>query len=64
MIAGKVSRNTTYSRSIRRLSVLFVIMADFVEIILVKLTDETSKIAVFEVLRKYVFCKLLILCSC
>jgi hypothetical protein len=36
-------------------------MTDFVEIVFVQLADETSKVAVFEMLGKYVFCELLVL---
>ena len=39
---------SAYIRTIRRLPVLLVILANFVEIILVQLADETRKVAVLE----------------
>ena len=60
-IVTKICRNVTYSWPIRRLPILFVVMTDFVEIVFVQLADETSKVAVFEMLGKYVFCELLVL---
>lgn len=39
-------------------------MTDFVEIVFVQLADETSKVAVFEMLGEYVFCELLVLSVC
>jgi hypothetical protein len=63
-IVTKMCRNATYSWSIGRLPILFVVMTDFVEIVFVQLADETSKVAVFEMLGKYVFCELLVLAVC
>ena len=36
--------------SIRRMAAFFIVMSDLMEVIFVKLTNETSEIAVFEVL--------------
>jgi hypothetical protein len=59
-----VSRDATYSGPIRRLAIFFVVVPDFVEIVLVQLADKAGEIAVFEVLREYVFCEFLVLCLC
>jgi hypothetical protein len=53
----------TYPRPVRRLPVFFIVVSDFVEIVLVQLPDETRKVAVFEVLGQYMFGKLLVLLS-
>jgi hypothetical protein len=49
------------SRPIGRLAIFFVIVTNFVEIVLVQLPDKTSEVAVLEVLGKDVFCKFLVL---
>lgn len=54
----------TYSRAILGLTVLFVVVAHFVEVVLVQLSNETGKIAVLEVLGKDVLRKLLVLLGC
>jgi hypothetical protein len=57
-------QDATYPRPIGRLPILFVVMTNFVEIVFVQLPDKTSKVAVFEVLGQYVFCKLFVLSVC
>lgn len=44
-----------YIGSVGWLTRLFIILADFMEVVLVELSDEARKITVFEVLRKYWF---------
>jgi hypothetical protein len=39
--------------SIRRLAILLIILSYFVEVVLVQLSHETGKVAVFEMLRQY-----------
>lgn len=46
---------------IRRLCVILVVLSDLVEIIFVQLPNETSKVAVFEVLRQDLFGEFLVL---
>ncbi len=46
-----------------RLRTLLVDVAHFVKVVLVELSDETCKVAVLEMLRKYVFRELFILQS-
>lgn len=39
-----------YPWSIRRLAIIFVILPHFVEVVLVQLSNETGKVAMFEML--------------
>lgn len=50
-----------YPRSIGRLPIFFIVVADFVEIIFVQLAHKTGKVAVLEVFGEYVFGKLFVL---
>jgi hypothetical protein len=59
--AKEIEKYKTYTWPVRRLSVFFIIVTDFVEIVLVQLADETGKVAMFEVFGKYVFGELLVL---
>jgi hypothetical protein len=53
----------TYPRPVRRLPVLFIIVPHFVEVVLVKLSHKTRKVAVFEVLGKDMLGELFVLCA-
>lgn len=39
-----------YPWSIRRLAIVLVVLSDFVEVVLVQLSNETGKVAMFEML--------------
>lgn len=43
------SKGASYILTIRRLAILFVVLANFVEVVFVQLTNETGKVAVLEV---------------
>jgi len=51
----------TYPGPIGRLSVFFIVVTNFVEIVFIQLTDKTSKVAMLEVLGEYMFCKFFVL---
>lgn len=51
----------TYALPIRRLSRLFIVVPDFVEVIFVQLPDEAGKVAVLKVFRKDVLCEFFVL---
>lgn len=51
----------TYPGPVGRLSVFFIVMTNFVEIVFIQLTDKTSKIAMLEVLWEYMFCEFFVL---
>jgi hypothetical protein len=51
-------------RSVRRRRIVFVVLSDLVEVILVQLTDETCKVAVLEVLGQNGLGELLVLRRC
>lgn len=55
------SRCSTYSGTIRGCTSILVVVPYFVKVVLVELAHEARKIAVFEVFRKDVFRKFLIL---
>lgn len=46
---------------IRRWSVVFIVLSDFVEVILVQLSNETSEITVLEMFRQYILRELFVL---
>ena len=46
-----------YIRSVWRLTRVFVILANFVEVVFVELAHKAGKVTVFEVFRKDGFCK-------
>jgi hypothetical protein len=56
-----VDARKTYPRTVRRLSIFFIVVPHFVEVVLVELSNETRKVAVFEMLGKDMLCELLIL---
>ena len=51
----------THACSVRRLSILFIVVSDFVEVVLVELANEAGKIAMLEVFREDRFGEALIL---
>ncbi len=51
----------TNARAVLRLTILLVVVSHFVEVVLVKLTNETGEVTVLKVLRKYVFCEFFVL---
>ena len=51
----------TYSGAIRGLPIFFVVVPDFVKIVLVQLADKAGEVAVLEMLGEDVFGKLLVL---
>ena len=51
----------SYIRAIRRLSAFLIILTDFVEVVFIQLSNETRKIAVFEMFREDEFGELLAL---
>lgn len=54
-------KSATHPCSVRRLSVLFVVVPHFVKVIFVQLSNKTGKIAVLEMLWQYVFREFFIL---
>lgn len=53
--------NLTYPLTIRILSIIFIVLPNLVEIVLVQLADETREVAVLEVLGEDRFCEFLVL---
>lgn len=51
----------THPRPVRRLSILLVVVAHFVEVVLVELANKTGKVAVLEMLWQDVFGEFFIL---
>lgn len=54
-------RGESHIWAIRRLSAFLIILTDFMEIVFIQLSNETRKIAVFEVFREDEFGELLAL---
>jgi hypothetical protein len=50
-----------YPRTVWRLAILFVVVSNFVEVVLVQLTNEAGKVAVLEMFGQNVFCEFLVL---
>jgi hypothetical protein len=50
-----------YPRTVWRLAVLFIVVSNFVEVVLVQLTNEAGKVAVLEMFGQDVFCEFLVL---
>ena len=61
LIADSRPDMLTYPGPIRRLAVLFIVVPHFVEVVLVQLSDETRKVAVFEMLGQDVLSELFVL---
>ena len=51
----------TYTWAIRRSGAVFVGVPHFMEVVFIELSHETCKVAVFKMLRKDMFCELLVL---
>ena len=58
-----MDHHRTNTCSIGRMTAFFIVMSDLVEVIFVELANETSKIAVFEVLWEDGFGETLVLCA-
>lgn len=61
---AKSSLSTTYAWTIRRSPTLFIVVSNFVEIILVQLPDETREIAVLKVFGQNLLREFLVLRCC
>ena len=53
----------TYIWTIRRWSIVFVVLSDLVEVIFIQLSNEAGKVAVLKMFRENQFCELFILSS-
>jgi hypothetical protein len=60
----KSCRGCTNTRAVLGLTIFLIVVSHFVEVVFVQLANKTGEIAVFEMLRKDVFRKFLILRKC